>query len=275
MSRRDRRAQEKEERRAQKAQAKTRLPIAPNAPSPPGDKALVVRRLVRDLVLHRARGHEGTDHLPLVAAAAAIEAIGPAMAEKFEEEPRPACKKGCAYCCHLHVAVTIPELLLAVGYARETRDAAGLEALAARAKGAADLARGTTPLTYPMPPCAFLGEDGACTIYPARPLACRGHHSFDVEACRQVFETKTDRPTPKRETLVMLGNSAGHGLRDALGELRLDNSSYELNQALDVALRDPGAGARWRKGEEAFSAARATLSVEEARVLGGAEKGEP
>ena len=273
MSRRERRAQEREEKRAQKAQAKTRLPVAPNAAAPPADKALVVRRLVRDLVLYRTRGHETTKQLPLVAAAAAIESVTPSMAEKFDEEPRPACKKGCAYCCHLHVAVTIPELLLAVGYARETKDAAELAALAARAKHAAYLARGTTPLTYPMPPCAFLGEDGACTIYAARPLACRGHHSFDVEACRQVFETKKDVPTPKRETLVMLGDSAARGLRDALSELRLDGGTYELNQALDIALREPEADVRWRNGEAVFSGARATLSAEEARAIRGKEEG--
>lgn len=273
MSRRERRAQEREEKRAQKAQAKTRLPVAPNPVTPPADRALVVRRLVRDLVLHRARGQEAKAQLPLVAAAAAIEAVTPAMAEKFEEEPRPACQKGCAYCCHLHVALTIPELLLAVGYARETKDADELDALAARAKRAADLARGTTPLTYPMPPCAFLGEDGACTIYGARPLACRGHHSFDVEACRQVFETKKDVPTPKRETLVMLGDSAARGLRDALGELRLDSGTYELNQALDVALREPQADVRWRNGEAVFAGARATLSPDEARAIRRQEGG--
>jgi hypothetical protein len=118
-----------------------------------------------------------------------------------------------------------------------------------------------------MVPCALLGADGACTVYAARPLACRGHHSFDVEACRLVFETRVDRKTAKRDTILLFADGAARGLRDALGELRLDGGTYELNQALAIALADPTAASRWRAGEDAFAEARAVLPDEEARAL--------
>jgi hypothetical protein len=37
-------------------------------------------------------------------------------------------------------------------------------------------------------PCPLLGDDGACTIYEARPLACRQVVAERVEPCREEYE---------------------------------------------------------------------------------------
>lgn len=37
-------------------------------------------------------------------------------------------------------------------------------------------------------PCALLGDDGACSVYAARPLACRAASSLDAGACARALD---------------------------------------------------------------------------------------
>jgi Fe-S-cluster containining protein len=257
---RRKKSQDREQQRRLKADRrraddeKRRLPLAQD------QRTAAVRALVRKAIDDRTRGRDDEPLLPAIAAAAAAEAVRPALEAKFAEEPRPACKKGCSFCCNMHVAVTIPELLVALELVRRTQSVAQREALAKKASEAAKAVRGKTVLEYPIQPCAFLAEDGSCSVYVARPLACRGTHSFDVDACRRVYEANVDEVTDRRPSIVALADGATDALRDALAALQLDAAAYELNQALDIALNDPTSTARWRRGERAFDAARVLVS---------------
>ena len=80
------------------------------------------------------------------------------------------CSKGCAHCCHGPVEIWPHEAALLLEFAREAGmklDQARLERQSRctehnwRQQPAADRA------------CAFLGGDGACTVYAVRPNACR------------------------------------------------------------------------------------------------------
>lgn len=80
------------------------------------------------------------------------------------------CRKGCSYCCEVHVGITPQEGVLLRAYAKEQ----GLsvdEALLARQAEA-------TPRTWKELPlvdqrCVFLQANGTCGVYEYRPLACR------------------------------------------------------------------------------------------------------
>lgn len=94
------------------------------------------------------------------------------------------CKRGCDYCCHLPVETCRAEAARALEFARAHLDSDEFRDLKHRIREAAAV--------YPLPlerapsknpRCPFL-EDAACLVYPARPLACRGWNSTDVEACR-------------------------------------------------------------------------------------------
>lgn len=74
--------------------------------------------------------------------------------------PHTACRTGCSYCCHTSVAVSMLEAQL-IG---EHIGKAPLKAPARQSR--AETAH------YHRQPCPFLA-DGECSIYAARPMACR------------------------------------------------------------------------------------------------------
>ncbi|WP_234461062.1 YkgJ family cysteine cluster protein [Burkholderia pseudomallei] len=95
-----------------------------------------------------------------------------ALADRFYASTgkNVACKRGCSHCCHVAVAVTVPEA----------------EAIGKRI--------GRIPRKVPLRmdakigvesgyhnPCTFL-RNGECSIYANRPLACRIQYSLDVDA---------------------------------------------------------------------------------------------
>src|SRR6185503_15728319 len=73
---------------------------------------------------------------------------------------------------HHHLQATLAPADLA-GVAARVRDARS------RAQGLSSVERFSSDH-----PCAFL-DAGRCSIYPARPLACRGMNSLDADECAQ------------------------------------------------------------------------------------------
>lgn len=73
--------------------------------------------------------------------------------------------KGCSHCCKMNVTITSSEATLigeAIGRAPR------------------HIPRSVSHPTerFGSVPCTFLDEDGACSVYNVRPLACRQHFSF-------------------------------------------------------------------------------------------------
>ena len=167
-----------------------------------------------------------------------------------------ACARGCAHCCHIRVSVSVPEVLLAVDFAKRTLAAEALDRVRARAKSNAERARGTSSETYPHMPCAFLGDDGACAIYEARPFLCRADHAYDAEACRRAI-MEDDRSVQGRTNNDVRVVSAIEqlALREALAARRVRVDQVEFQQALHIALSDDTAGERWLAGEDVFATA--------------------
>ena len=105
-------------------------------------------------------------------------------------------------------------------------------------------------------PCAMLSEQGACLVYPARPLACRGYNSLDAESCRRSLDddleiVESNEPLVRDSTAVALGLLAG--IEDAA----LPAELFELTAGLHLALNEPNALQRWLAGEAVFAAALA------------------
>ncbi|MDH0342067.1 YkgJ family cysteine cluster protein [Chromobacterium haemolyticum] len=90
--------------------------------------------------------------------------------DQFREflAPYVSCSKGCSHCCNMDVQLS------------------PLEAAFIQVKSGRIMQQGNTLTTGHREPCTFLDEDtGACTIYDARPLACRVFHALgDPENCR-------------------------------------------------------------------------------------------
>jgi Fe-S-cluster containining protein len=100
-----------------------------------------------------------------------------------------ACERGCHYCCHLRVEIRPHEAFVLAEHiagrfsnadraATITRIEANLQRIAPLS-AAAHVRAGI--------PCALLDEQGTCSVYDARPAACRKYYSVSVSTCRNAF----------------------------------------------------------------------------------------
>lgn len=167
-----------------------------------------------------------------------------------------ACARGCAMCCHLRVAAMPVEVLGVVQYLRGRLSP---DALATRV----DLVRDTAERISALPrgqllstniPCPMLDADGACGIYPARPLNCRAYHSLDIEACRDAFGNPGNLSAthPQSGWISAINGGAQEGLRQGLSEMGRDTTQYEFVTALAEAFDDPECAARHDAGQPVF-----------------------
>jgi Fe-S-cluster containining protein len=173
--------------------------------------------------------------------------------------PALACAKGCPPCCALRVTATAPEIFLLARYIRQIDErmaGTGLGQLSRRVKLANRATRGLseTERMKLRQPCPFVVR-GGCIIHPARPLACRGHASFDRRACAQAM-TGRDVDVPVSAPHVALRALVQDSLRAALDGAGLAADLYELNQGLVLALDAPDRERTWRDGEDSLAPAR-------------------
>jgi hypothetical protein len=92
-----------------------------------------------------------------------------------------------------------------------------------------------------------------CSVYGARPAACRGFSSTSVKACERGFNGEnTQIETPAVWT--SLRSAHKQALWAALAASKLPVALYEFHHALRIALETPDAELRWLKGEDIFAA---------------------
>lgn len=154
-----------------------------------------------------------------------------------------ACAKGCAFCCVQTVIVTAAEAFAVAAEMRERQDMV-----------AAVLAGPRRSLGEPRSEwrsCHFLGEDKACTVYEARPLACHAFVSFDLQTCIDFFSGSSEKMnfTPDdRQQLLYAGRMMLHAAHQLAGHG--PQPGYELGSAVAAILETPDAEARWLEGED-------------------------
>ena len=161
-----------------------------------------------------------------------------------DQNDRPACRRGCAYCCYQLVPLTVLEsqgiaAFLATRPRSERRDLS--QAIDRQAKRFAAWVQEYRPgsihdqktnLAYLRQriPCPFLGSENECRIYPVRPLICRGHHALGTsDRCQtadqpirvipSVERATTDAMAKAREFAVALGGSTAGGLVSTFGPM--------------------------------------------------------
>lgn len=176
--------------------------------------------------------------------------------EQTRELPALACRKGCGTCCQILVAATTPEVLMVARYVRSM--AAGFRNvgidLVARLYGAADFVEpsgNVRPMAL-VRECPFLAE-GICVIYPVRPMACRGHASFNEDACVSALQGGLDNvpvSEPHRTVRGLVQNALQSAMRDA----GLAWGLYDLVAALKIALSRPDCEAEFAAGGDPFAA---------------------
>jgi len=162
------------------------------------------------------------------------------------------CAKGCAFCCHLRVSAMAPEVFHVANFVR--RQFAGeLERVIGQVRGADRNSRGLTSRERPLHkfPCGLLVAN-ACSVYVARPSACRGLTSISVKTCERGYNgEEVQVQTPAVWTEIRQAHN--QAMWAALTASGLPAHSYELNHAMLVALETQDAESRWLKGEDVFA----------------------
>jgi hypothetical protein len=177
-------------------------------------------------------------------------------ATAMQRPPALACQEGCDWCCSLDVGTTAPEVIRIATYVRQHYSADDLGALRERLMRRAThfRERQTTRRGEPAQPCALL-VNHRCSVYPVRPLTCRGSNSTDPKKCEQ-FLTQPKTVIPNYASQHRLSAFVLDGMRAGLGEAGLKGDLLELSTALRIALELPDAAERWLAGEPVFAPAR-------------------
>lgn len=202
--------------------------------------------------------HVGRENLVDAVLSIAFDSFDGNVEIQSEGQPAIACHKGCATCCTLRVTATAPEVLLIARYIRATAHLlgqAGID-LTQRVTDADAVTRGLSEAERVKlrRRCAYI-HDGVCVIYQVRPLACRGHASYDKKACVEAAAGRADA-VPISEPHQVVRSIVQTSMQSALRDGGYAWGAYELNHALMIALRNPDAATRWLGGHDVFADAR-------------------
>lgn len=168
------------------------------------------------------------------------------------------CREGCAWCCHKTVGTSAPEVIRIAAFLRERLSTEQWEALRERIRQRDEQRRTLLhhdPWAAARLPCALL-VDNRCSVYPVRPLTCRGYNSSDARRCELVVKSHQPVEVPVYGPQQRLATMVLDGLRAGLAESKLQGDLLELTAALRIALTVPDAFDQWLAGKPVFAASR-------------------
>jgi Fe-S-cluster containining protein len=188
----------------------------------------------------------------------AFDSFNGNVAIQTEGLPRLACHRGCASCCTLRVVAAAPEILLIARYIAATKavfEKIGVD-LAARIADEAAITGGLDEKQRMAlrRRCPFVMK-GVCLIYLVRPLACRGHASYDKRACIDAAAGRGTAETPISEAHLLVRSMVQNALLSALRDAQLGWGLYELTAGAHLATSHPGVEEEWLAGGDPFESA--------------------
>jgi Fe-S-cluster containining protein len=181
------------------------------------------------------------------------------IATAIEESPtKPACKAGCAYCCHYKVEVKAHEILLIHAHMQKNLAPTLTQQILASATTNAALIRTLTPKEHLSTniKCPFLIEN-QCSIYEARPFRCRSFHAVKVDGCEASYANPSDFSiaTELIEDVSHFSDALSQGFEAATMDSGYDHRTYDLNTALLEVFEDASIDKRYKRGKKAFKTA--------------------
>ena len=185
------------------------------------------------------------------------------IGSRTERLPPLACQKGCPSCCTLRVTATAPEIFLLADYVQriDAAPAGAAIGLGRRVVLADRTTRGLSDIERMAlrKPCPFVVR-GVCIVHPVRPLACRGHASFDRKACAGAAAGR-DVEVPISEPHLALRGLVQTALQSALRSAGLAWGLYEMNHGLTLALDRNAREAAWLGGRDSLAPAALELDL--------------
>ena len=158
------------------------------------------------------------------------------------------CKKGCKYCCYQSVYASVHEVLMLKNYIMNNFEAEEIDEIIKKAKAKSEASRinkekGDNKISHPCP----LLIDGVCSVYSARPMACRIYMSSDVNSCIQRYDLQDDEKSFPAlfEFLLVAGRNMNSGFGSKLDGLSYHVLEGSLEELLYKALSDPEFEKTW------------------------------
>jgi Fe-S-cluster containining protein len=170
-----------------------------------------------------------------------------------------ACRAGCTWCCHFTVDVRAVEVFSLLDFVdrsftseEKARVYAEVRANSVAIRESSDEDRATRNIK-----CPFL-DGGRCTVYRVRPQTCRNYHATSAAGCQQSYEEpdNLDIDPEFAPDVYQAGGAHVEAFNKAMHGAGYDVNAYELSCALDAALSDPGARARFEAGHAPFVSLR-------------------
>ncbi|MCK4621040.1 MAG: YkgJ family cysteine cluster protein [Desulfuromonadales bacterium] len=162
------------------------------------------------------------------------------------------CGPGCSSCCVVNVSTLLLEGIAIAHYLRgqdvglKNQIRSKVEDLWREVRGLDDEER-----LCMRRKCAFLDEQGCCSIYPVRPLLCRSLSSTDADRCREALVGQVfgeERPILMHQFQQQLYETLFVGVADGLEKGGLDGRSFQLTGLIRFLFKHPEAAAELLEG---------------------------
>jgi Fe-S-cluster containining protein len=208
----------------------------------------------------------GITRLSLIEMARNVYEYIETFTEQFLEEcgignSKVYCKKGCAYCCHQSVFVLPHEAFYLFIYLKTICNKETLDDLKNKIleKNVITSVMDFKSILRNTKPCPFL-ENNICSVYEARPMACRLFQSMDVRSCivERNNPTEMDKYARLYELPLRVGRMMNEGIGAYFTENGLKTTEWIIESSMSLLFNDNKLMFRWLKGEEAFKSRELT-----------------
>jgi Fe-S-cluster containining protein len=164
----------------------------------------------------------------------AVDGLLDAFIHRTATDGKPVqCRRGCSFCCYQPVFAVSHEMLY-------LKDYIGQRLPAEKQNNYIERSRDKSLLTLNKPlevqqqisfPCPFL-ENHSCSVYPARPMACRIYLSSSVNSCKREYEEPgTGGHKPELyEFPLNAGRMLNEGFVSCLKQMGLQSVELPLEQ---------------------------------------------
>ncbi len=171
-----------------------------------------------------------------------IDVLNDSIVALAERQKIPvACHKGCQWCCHQAVYANSYELHFLSEKIKVRFSPENVSKLQERTeiKFAVSSKMSEEEVAKYKSPCPLL-ENGACSIYEARPMACRIYLSTKLETCLEFYhhpENEQNYPA-LIEFPLNAGRMMNEGFMAALKEYGIDTAEFRLEAGLRIVLKN-------------------------------------
>lgn len=152
-----------------------------------------------------------------------------------------ACHNGCHWCCHQAVYANSYELHFLSEQVKKNFTEKELSSLISltEVKYAQTAVLTEKEILKFKSPCPLL-KNGSCSIYSARPMACRIYLSTKIESCLEFYQhPENDENFPALiDFPLRAGRMMNEGFRAALKEFGIETAEFRLEEGLRIVLKN-------------------------------------